>query len=60
MFLLKHTAKVTTFVLFSQIKRNVTGTSLAVQQLRLHVSTAAGVGLIPGWGTKILQAMWCS
>ena len=31
--------------------------SLAVQWLRLQVSTAGGMGLIPGWGTKILHAM---
>ena len=35
------------------------GTSLAVQWLRLHVSTAGGTGLIPGLGTKILHAAWC-
>ena len=29
------------------------GTSLAVQWLRLHSSTAGGVGLIPDWRTKI-------
>ena len=32
------------------------GTSLVVQQLRLCTSTAEGVGLIPGQGTKILNA----
>ena len=32
------------------------GTSLAVQWLRLQVSTVGGVGSIPGWGTKIPQA----
>ena len=31
-------------------------TSLVVQCLRLHASTAGGPGLIPGWGTKILHA----
>ena len=31
-------------------------TSLAVQWLRLHASTARGTGSIPGWGTKITQA----
>ena len=34
----------------------VNGTSLAVQWLRLHASTARGMGLIPGQGTKILHA----
>ena len=32
------------------------GTSLAVQWLRLHASTAGAVGLTPGWGTKIPRA----
>ena len=34
-------------------KQNKTGTSLAVQWLRLHTSTAGGAGSIPGLGTKI-------
>ena len=29
------------------------GTSLAVQWVRLHASTAGGTGSIPGWGAKI-------
>ena len=29
------------------------GTSLEIQWLRLHTSTSGGMGLIPGWGTKI-------
>ena len=32
------------------------GTSLAVQWLRLHISTARGAGSIPGQGTKIPHA----
>ena len=32
------------------------GTSLAVQWLRLHASTAGGAGSIPGTGTKIPRA----
>ena len=32
------------------------GTSLAVQWLRHHASTAEGAGSIPSWGTKILHA----
>ena len=28
------------------------------QKLRLHASTAGGVGLIPGGGTKILHTGW--
>ena len=33
------------------------GTSLVVQWLRLHTSLVRGVGLSPGWGTKIPHAM---
>ena len=33
------------------------GTSLAVWWLRLHTANAAGMGLIPGWGTKIPHAV---
>ena len=36
------------------------GTSLVVQWLRLRASTAGDAGSIPGWGTKILHAAWCS
>ena len=36
------------------------GTSLVVQCLRLHASTPRGTGSIPGWGTKILHAVWHS
>ena len=32
-----------------------TGTSLVVQWLRLHTSSAVGLGSIPGQGTKILH-----
>ena len=28
-----------------------------LMQLELHTSIAGGIGLIPGWGTEILQAM---
>ena len=35
------------------------GSSLAVQWLRLHVSNAAGVGSIPGQGTKIPHTVGC-
>ena len=34
-------------------------TSLAVQWLTLHASTAQGTGLISGWGTKIPHAAQC-
>ena len=30
------------------------------QWLELHTLTAEGLGSIPGWGTKIPQAMWYS
>ena len=33
------------------------GNSLAVQWLGLHAFTAKGPGSIPGWGTKIPQAL---
>ena len=40
-------------------KRDV-GTSLAVQRLRPHASTAGGMGSIPGRGTEIPHALWHS
>ena len=43
--------------LFKKIKL---GTFLAAQWSRTHTSTAEGTGLIPGLGTKILHAAWCS
>ena len=39
------------------IKEMPFGTSLVVQQLRLHISNAGGAGSIPGQGTKISHAM---
>ena len=36
-------------------RKETPGTSLVVQCLRFHVSTAGGMGSIPGQGTKILQ-----
>ena len=33
------------------------GTSLVVQQLKLHDFNASDMGLIPGWGTKISHAV---
>ena len=44
----------------SRIKETSPGTSPAVQWLRLCASTAGGTGLIPGQGSKILHASWCS
>ena len=40
----------------SQIRTAGAGTSLAVQWLRLHTSTAGVTGSIPGQGTKIPHA----
>ena len=40
-------------------KQWFTGTSLTVQWLGLHVSTAGIIGSIPGQGTKIPQAAQC-
>ena len=40
------------------IQQAFTGTSLVVQWLRFHSSTAGGTGLIPGPGTKIPHATW--
>ena len=34
------------------LEKNRYGTSLAVQWLRLHASTAGGTGSIPGWGSS--------
>ena len=31
-----------------------------VQWLRLGAFTAVGLSSVPGWGTKIPQAVWCS
>ena len=36
------------------------GTSLVVQWLRGQASSAGDVGLIPGWGTRIMHAQCCS
>ena len=41
-------------------RNNVRGNSLVVQWLGLHASTAGGMGLIPGRGTEMLCAAWCS
>ena len=40
-------------------KMGARGTSLVVQQLRLHTFTAGGTCSIPGWGTKIPHAPRC-
>ena len=46
----------TGFILSSSFM--VWGLAWCVQWLGLHASTAGGVGSIPGWGTKILHAVW--
>ena len=37
--------------------KNKTGTSLAVQWLRLRASIAGGTALVPDWGTKVPHAV---
>ena len=44
----------------SHVSTALKTTSLAVQSLGLHASTAGHTGLIPGLETKILHATWCS
>ena len=39
------------------VKRQFTGNSLVVQWLELGTFTAKGPASIPGWGTKVPQAM---
>ena len=46
---------------FTDKETEIRGTSLVVQWLRIHASTAGGVvGSILGWGTKILPATQCN
>ena len=40
------------------LKKARLGTLLAVQSVRNHASTAGDLDSIPGWGTKIPNAMW--
>ena len=40
------------------IKNQTSQTSLAVQWLRPHASTAGDTGSTPGWGTRIPKAAW--
>ena len=47
----------TSLSLFPHVEREVMGTSLAVQWLRLHAPNAVHEGSILGWGTKIPHAM---
>ena len=44
--------------LILEIERRTPGTSLVVQWLRLHASTAGYMGLIHDLRTKILHAAW--
>ena len=44
--------------LLEAVKDKTARNSLAVQWLGLQAFTAEGVGSIPGWGTKIPQAVW--
>ena len=39
--------------------KSIPWTSLGVQWLEGHASTASGAGSIPEWGTKIPHAAWC-
>ena len=39
-------------------KKKEKGNFLVVQCLGLCAFTAEGLGLIPGWGTKVPQPMW--
>lgn len=41
-------------------QKSSTGTPLMVQWLGRPASTAAGMGVIPGRGIKLLHAEWCS
>ena len=43
---------------FLHLKTGVIGPSQVVQWLRVCTSTAGGMGLIPGWGTRILYTVW--
>ena len=49
----------TIIINFRLFLKKILGTFLGVQRLRFRTSTAGGVGLIPGQGTKILHAMQC-
>ena len=44
-------------VAFASFLKSIGGTSLVVQWLRLCIFTTVGLSLIPGQGTKILQAV---
>ena len=42
--------------MFHSKNRTCVGASLVAQWLRHHTPSTGGMGLIPGWGTKISQA----
>ena len=58
--LTQYTCTQLVFFFFFFNKTNKTGTSLAVQWLRLCTPNAGGPGSIPRWGTKVLHATECS
>ena len=45
-------------IIYFWTPENKTVKSLVIQWLGLHIRTAEGLGLLPAWGTRILQAMW--
>ena len=46
-------------VIGPEIHDGILGTPLVVQWLGLCASNAAGMGSIPGWGTKVPHAALC-
>ena len=44
---------------YNRIQASPRQTSLEVQWLRCYTSTPRGRGSVPGWGTKIPNAIWC-
>ena len=46
-------------VLGPEIHDGILGTPLVVQWLGLGASNAAGMGSIPGWGTKVPHVVLC-
>ena len=54
-----HCNKETCKILFCWLLKTIVETFLVVQWLRLHASNAQDMSSIPGWGSKISQAVWC-
>ena len=48
------------YVVYTNCEEDKSWDFLLVKWLRLHTSNAGSVGLIPGQGTKILDAVQCS